>query len=67
VASEYGISRADQDLFAVASQRKAAAAQASGALAGEITPVHIPQRKGDALAVAQDEHPRATSTEALPG
>jgi acetyl-CoA acetyltransferase family protein len=65
VADDYRISRIDQDRFAVASQRKAAAAQANGNLAQEITPVLVPQKKGDAICVTQDEHPRATSLEAL--
>ena len=65
VADDYGISRADQDAMALASQAKASAAQGSGRLAREITPVTIPQRKGDPLVIAQDEHPRATSAEAL--
>jgi len=65
VATDYQISRADQDLFAVASQNKAAAAQSSGVLADEIVPVVIPQKKADPLTVIHDEHPRATSVEAL--
>ena len=65
VADDYGISREAQDLMALASQAKAAAAQANGRLAREITPVSLPQRKGDALVVTQDEHPRATTVEAL--
>ena len=65
VATDYQISRADQDLFAVASQNKAAAAQASGVLADEIVPVVIPQKKADPFTVMQDEHPRATSVDAL--
>ena len=65
VATDYQISRADQDLFAVASQSKAAAAQASGVLADEIVPVVSPQKKADPLTVMHDEHPRATSVEAL--
>jgi acetyl-CoA acyltransferase len=65
VAVDYKISREDQDLFAVASQNKAAAAQKNGILAQEITPVTIPQKKGDAIIVEHDEHPRATSVEAL--
>jgi acetyl-CoA acyltransferase len=65
VAADYRISRADQDLFAAASQAKAAAAQQNGALAGEITPVVIPQKKGETITVLQDEHPRVTSVEAL--
>jgi acetyl-CoA acyltransferase len=65
VATDYQISRVDQDLFAVASQNKAAAAQAAGVLADEIVPVVIPQKKADPLTVMHDEHPRATSIEAL--
>jgi acetyl-CoA C-acetyltransferase/acetyl-CoA acyltransferase len=65
VADDYGISRQAQDAMAQASQAKAAAAQASGRLAQEITPVTIPQRGGDALIVDRDEHPRATTIEAL--
>ncbi len=65
VATEYHISRADQDAFAVASQNKAAAAQASGVLADEIIPVIIPQKKGEPITVMNDEHPRVTSVEAL--
>ena len=65
VADDYGISRAAQDGMALASQAKAAAAQANGRLAAEITPVTIPQRKGDPLVVDRDEHPRATTPEAL--
>ncbi|RWF73193.1 MAG: acetyl-CoA C-acyltransferase, partial [Mesorhizobium sp.] len=66
VAEDFAISRADQDAFAVRSQDKAVAAQASGRLAKEITPVTIPQKKGDAIVVSKDEHPRAgTTVEAL--
>ena len=65
VATDFHINRADQDAFAVASQNKAAAAQAAGILADEIIPVIIPQKKGDAITVMNDEHPRATSIEAL--
>ena len=65
VAADFSISRADQDAFAVRSQTKAAAAQANGRLAKEITPVTIPQRKGDPHVVDKDEHPRLTSLEAL--
>jgi acetyl-CoA acyltransferase len=65
VADDYKINRADQDAMAVASQAKAAAAQRSGRLAQEITPVSIAQKKGDALIVSADEHPRETSLEAL--
>jgi acetyl-CoA acyltransferase len=65
VAVDYKISREDQDAFAVASQNKAAAAQKNGTLAHEITPVTIAQKKGDPIVVEHDEHPRATSMEAL--
>jgi acetyl-CoA acyltransferase len=65
VAEDFGISRADQDAFALRSQQRAAAAQASGRLGREITAVGIPQRRGDPLMVDRDEHPRATSLEAL--
>jgi acetyl-CoA acetyltransferase family protein len=65
VAQEFQVSRADQDAFALRSQEKAAKAQANGRLAAEIVPVEIPQRKGDPLIVDKDEHPRATSLEAL--
>lgn len=65
VADDYGISREAQDAMALASQAKASAAQANDRFAHEIAPVIIPQRKGDAVTVAQDEHPRATSAEAL--
>ncbi|MFJ4067379.1 3-oxoadipyl-CoA thiolase [Pseudomonas sp. NPDC089996] len=62
VAEQFGISRADQDAFALRSQQKAAAAQANGRLAQEIVPVEIPQRKGPAICVEQDEHLRADTT-----
>ncbi|MBV9884010.1 MAG: 3-oxoadipyl-CoA thiolase [Sphingomonadaceae bacterium] len=65
VAQDFQISRADQDAFAVRSQAKAAAAQASGRFDAEIVPVSIPQRKGDPVIVTRDEHPRETSVEAL--
>ncbi|MCW1750331.1 3-oxoadipyl-CoA thiolase [Rhizobium acaciae] len=65
VAEDYHVSREDQDAFAVRSQAKAAAAQSNGRLAKEITPVVIPQRKGDAVIVDKDEHPRATTIETL--
>jgi len=58
VAAEYGISRADQDAFALRSQRRAAFAIDSGYLAQEIVPVEIPQKKGASVLVTQDEHPR---------
>ncbi|WP_342242564.1 acetyl-CoA C-acyltransferase, partial [Ensifer sp. OTU672] len=57
--------RQDQDAFAVRSQAKAAAAQANGRLAKEIVSVTIPQRKGEPVIVDRDEHPRATTMEAL--
>lgn len=62
VAEQFGISRADQDAFALRSQLRASAAQASGRLAREIVPVSIAQRKGPPLEVAVDEHPRAATT-----
>jgi len=62
VAAQYGVSRADQDAFAVRSQQKAAAARASGRLAQEITSVSIPQKKGEALVVSQDEFLRPDTT-----
>jgi acetyl-CoA acyltransferase len=65
VAEEFSVSRTDQDAFAVRSQAKAAAAQENGRLAKEIVSVTIPQRKGDPVLVGNDEHPRATSVEAL--
>ncbi|MGC4408378.1 3-oxoadipyl-CoA thiolase [Rhizobium rosettiformans] len=65
VAIDFKISREDQDAFAVRSQAKAAEAQGNGRLAKEITPVTVPQRKGDPVIVDRDEHPRATSVEAL--
>ncbi|MBB4632330.1 3-oxoadipyl-CoA thiolase [Sphingosinicella soli] len=65
VADDFGVSRADQDKFAVESQRRAAAAQASGRFAQEIVPVTIARKKGDPVIVERDEHPRETSIEAL--
>lgn len=65
VADDFKISRDDQDRMALASQNKAAAAQANGRLAKEITPVVIPQKKGEPIVVTQDEHPRATTIDAL--
>ncbi|MFM7761279.1 MAG: 3-oxoadipyl-CoA thiolase [Burkholderiaceae bacterium] len=65
VATDFQISREDQDAFALRSQAKASSAQASGTLSDEITPVMIPQKKGDPITVLHDEHPRATSMEAL--
>ncbi|KFL20895.1 Beta-ketoadipyl-CoA thiolase [Ralstonia pickettii] len=65
VATDYNINREDQDRFALRSQASAARAQEDGTLAQEITPVTIPQKKGDAIVVSRDEHPRATTMEAL--
>ncbi|MDT1062184.1 3-oxoadipyl-CoA thiolase [Paracoccus sp. CPCC 101403] len=65
VADDFGISREAQDAMALASQGKAADAQANGRLAREIISVTIPQRKGDPVVVDRDEHPRATTPEAL--
>jgi len=65
VADDFSISRDDQDAFALRSQEKAAAAVSAGRLTEEIIPVHVPQRKGDALVVDRDEHPRSTSLEKL--
>ena len=62
VAADFNVSRADQDAFAVRSQDKAVAAQKNGRLGKEITPVSIPQRKGDPVVVDTDEHPRAGTT-----
>jgi acetyl-CoA acyltransferase len=65
VATDHRIERSAQDRMALASQLKAVAAQKAGHLAREITPVSIAQRKGEAVVVSQDEHPRETSLEAL--
>jgi acetyl-CoA acyltransferase len=62
VAAEFNVTREAQDAFAVRSQDKAVAAQESGRLGLEITPVSIPQRKGDPIVVSKDEHPRAGTT-----
>jgi acetyl-CoA acyltransferase len=62
VAEEFRISRADQDLFALRSQQRAAEAIRSGKMKQEIVPVPIPQKKGDALLFAEDEHPRPETT-----
>ncbi|WP_066258503.1 3-oxoadipyl-CoA thiolase [Hydrogenophaga flava] len=62
VAREHGISRADQDAFALRSQQRAAAAMRSGVLAQEITPVDVPGRKGAVTQVTEDEHPRTDTT-----
>jgi len=65
VANDYNISREAQDRMALASQMKAVAAQKAGYFDAEITPVTIPQKKGDAVIVSRDEHPRETSLDAL--
>ena len=65
VAADYKIEREAQDRMALASQRKALAAQKADVFASEITPVEIPQKKGEAIVVGRDEHPRETSMEAL--
>jgi 3-oxoadipyl-CoA thiolase len=65
VAVDFKIEREAQDRMALASQLKAVAAQKAGFFDGEITPVTIPQKKGEAIVVSKDEHPRETSLEAL--
>ena len=65
VATDFNIEREAQDCMALASQLKAVAAQQSGFFDAEITPVSVPQKKGDPLSVTKDEHPRETSLEAL--
>jgi acetyl-CoA acyltransferase len=65
VAADFAVSRADQDAFALRSQQRALAAQASGRFAEEILPVTLPAKKGDPVVVDRDEHPRETSLEAL--
>jgi 3-oxoadipyl-CoA thiolase len=65
VAQEFGVGRADQDAFALRSQQRAAAAIAEGRMAEEIVPVSVPQKRGEPVEVATDEHPRATTYEAL--
>ena len=65
VAAQFGIEREAQDRMALRSQLNAVSAQQAGHLAAEITPINIPQKKGDAIVVDQDEHPRATSLDAL--
>jgi len=62
VAQQFGISREDQDAFALRSQQRAAAAQQAGRFDGEIVPVSIPRRKGEPLLVSVDEHPRADTS-----
>ena len=65
VADDFGVSRADQDAMALRSQLRAVEAQKRGFFDAEITPVTVPQKKGDAIVVARDEHPRETSLDAL--
>jgi len=65
VAREFAVDRASQDAFALASQRKAVVAQQAGFFDTEITPVSIAQKKGEALKVIKDEHPRETTLESL--
>lgn len=65
VADDFGVSRADQDAFALRSQEKALAAQNNGRLGREIVPVHLTSKKGEVFSVVLDEHPRATSLETL--
>ena len=65
VAQEFGVARADQDAFALRSQQRAAAAIADGRMAEEIVAVTVAQKRGDPVVVSTDEHPRATSLEAL--
>ena len=68
VAEDYTVSRADQDAFAARSQARWQAAHEAGRFADEITPVTIPQRKGDPITVDTDEHPRpGTGVEKLAG
>jgi len=62
VAADFGVSRQDQDAFALRSQHRAEAAAKAGVFADEIIPVEVPQRRGEALVVDSDEHPRAGST-----
>jgi acetyl-CoA acyltransferase len=65
VAAEFGVARADQDAFALRSQQRYARAQAAKVFDAELTPVEIPQKKGDPIKFAVDEHPRETTIEAL--
>ncbi len=65
VADDFGVSREDQDAFALRSQARAAAAQRGGFFEREIVPVTLPARKGDPVVVSKDEHPRETTMEAL--
>jgi 3-oxoadipyl-CoA thiolase len=65
VAAQFGVSREDQDRFALRSQERALAAQAAGTFAAEIVPVTLQPKRGQTVVVSADEHPRATSLEAL--
>jgi 3-oxoadipyl-CoA thiolase len=65
IAGDFQVSREDQDAFALRSQLKAVAAQQAGRFDAEITPVTVPQKKGEPVTVSKDEHPRETSLEAL--
>ncbi|HAT52464.1 MAG TPA: 3-oxoadipyl-CoA thiolase [Betaproteobacteria bacterium] len=65
VANEFNISREDQDRFALLSQEKALKAQSDGRFDREISPISIPQRKGDPIVVSKDEHPRQTTFDKL--
>lgn len=65
VANEFNISREDQDRFALLSQEKASKAQLNGRFDREISPVSIPQRKGDTIVISKDEHPRQTTIDKL--
>jgi 3-oxoadipyl-CoA thiolase len=65
VAADFGISREDQDRFALRSQQRALSAQVAGLFVPEIVPVSIPGKRGQATVVSSDEHPRETSLEAL--
>ncbi|ENV03279.1 MULTISPECIES: 3-oxoadipyl-CoA thiolase [Acinetobacter] len=62
VAQQFNVNRADQDQFALVSQQRTASAQAKGFFSKEIVAVEIPQRKGDAVVIDTDEHPRASTT-----
>jgi acetyl-CoA acyltransferase len=62
VAADFGVSREDQDQFALRSQQKAAGAIEGGRLSEEIVPVSVPQRRGEPIVISQDEHPRENST-----
>ena len=67
IASDYNISREEQDAFALRSQQRTAKAQANGRLAREIVPVPVSQRKGEPVVMSRDQHPRETSAESLAG